>query len=188
MAKQQKPQRDPSTVVLSTHRISYVHLKEPNAFEGKDPRYNCTFIIPENHPDIHKIKQAVQFVFEQEKNGKLKGIKLTSPNFKNPLRDGDEKPENPEYAGCFFIKADSKNQPLILDSDKQEMLDLDDIYSGAYARAELKFVAFDNVSKGIKCFLNSVMKTRDGERLGGFTADPNAFDEEEDETEIDDLN
>ena len=46
--------------------------------------------------------------------------------------------------------------------------DQDEFYSGCYGYASVSFYCYDNgVSKGVTCGLNSVLKSRDGERLGG---------------------
>lgn len=33
-----KTEKDPAKVVLSTHRVSYVHLKEPSSFKNSDKK------------------------------------------------------------------------------------------------------------------------------------------------------
>ena len=171
-------------IVLGTHRVSYLHLSEPTAFAGDEnskPRYDCTFLIPYNHPDVARIQAAIHELATAEANGILKGVSIQSPKFWNPLRDGAEwlaeHPEAVEYSGCYFIKASSTSQPKAFYSDKQEIIDLSEVYSGCYCRGVIAPFAFNNKSKGIGFFLNSVMKMQDGERLGGFTANPDDYDE-----------
>ena len=45
MAKD-KEKKNPLKVVLGTHRVSYVHVKEPSSFEEDgDKKYDVTFLI-----------------------------------------------------------------------------------------------------------------------------------------------
>ena len=166
---------NPFKVVLDgSHRISYVHIKEPASFEDGPKKYDCTFLIPKDHPDVRKIKDAINALYLANKESKFGGMPLKSPKLWNPLRDGaewlDEHPEALEYEDCYFLKASSTSQPRVFDVDKQDILDLDEVYSGCYCRAVIAGYAFNNKSKGFGFFLNSLMKMDDGERIGGFTA------------------
>ncbi len=178
-------EKNPLKVVLSTHRVSYVHVKEPSSFEEDgEKKYDTTFLIKKDHPDVEKIKAAIKSAYTANKESMFKGLPLTSPKMWNPLRDGDEwleeHPDATEYEGRYFLKASSKSQPKVFDVDKQEILDLDEVYSGCYCRGVIVCYPFNNKSKGFGFYLNSLMKTNDGERLGGFEADPDDYDEEED--------
>ena len=100
------------------------------------------------------------------------------------MRDGDqERPDSPEYAGCYFINANSASAPGIVDADRQEIIDRSEVYSGVYGRASINLYAFNsNGNKGIACGLNNLQKIRDGEPLGGKSraADDFAIDADED--------
>ena len=88
---------------------------------------------------------------------------------KLPLRDGDdERPEDETYAGCYFVNANCNQQPGLVYKNGQPIIDSTDLYSGCYGHASINFYAFNsNGNKGIACGLNHLMKTRDGEALGG---------------------
>lgn len=193
MAK--KPEKkNPLKVVLSTHRVSYVHIKEASSFEEDgEKKYDCTFLIDKDHPDVEKIRAAIKAAYTANKESMFKGLPLTSPKLWNPLRDGDEYADEKEaegvtgdgvdaYRGNYFLKAASKSQPKVFDVDKQEILDLDEIYSGCYCRGVIVCYPFNNKAKGFGFYLNSVMKMEDGEQLGGFVADPDDYDDEDDLT------
>lgn len=152
-----------------------------------EPKYEATLIIPKDHPDVDRIDAAIAEVYAAEKDGKFKGMPITSKNFHNPLRDGDEylldNLDGPEqYAGNFFVKATSTSQPKLFDATGQDINDIDEeLYSGVFGRADITFWPFNNESKGITVFLNSIKKTKDGDKLaGGGSASVEAFDEEED--------
>ena len=182
-------EQNPGKIVLSTHRVSYVHLDKPQAFDdGGEAKYSVTFLIPKKHPDVERVKGLINDIYKANKESVFNKVSLTSPNFHNPLRDGDEyldeHPDNLECRGCYFVKAASKSQPAVYGSDKQEILDLDEVYSGCYCRGVIVGWPFNNKAKGISFFLNSVMFIKDGERLGGFESDPDDYDES-DETDDD---
>lgn len=187
MAKTQTAEKNPLKVVLGKHRVSYVHLKEPSAFEdGGDPKYDTTYLIAKNSPDVAKIKAAIKAAYDANKESLFKGLPLTSSKLWNPLRDGDdwleEHPEAVEYADHYFLKASSKSQPKAFDADKNEIIDMDEIYSGAYCRGVIVCYPFNNKSKGFGFYLNSVMFIEDGERLGGFEASADDYEDEDDLT------
>lgn len=187
-----KSETNPYKIVLGSHRVSYVTLKEPRAFDDdKDPQYSVTFLIPKDHPDVAKIKACIKAMYDANKESKFKGLPLTSPKLHNPLRDGDEYADEKEaegkdaeaYRGCYFLKASSKSQPKAFDIDKQDILDLDEVYSGCYCRGVIVGWAFNNETyrtKGFSFYLNSVMKIDEGDRLGGFTASADDYDDEDD--------
>lgn len=178
-------------LVLSSHRISYVHIKEPSQFGEGEPKYDCTFLIPKDHPDVAKIQALIKEMYLEAKESKFKGLPSTSNKLWQPLRDGDEwledHPDAQEYEGVYFLKATSKSQPAVFDRDKQEIIDLDEeVYSGAWCRGVLVGYSFHHEKtskKGYGFFLNSLMKMKDDERLGGFSANADDFDEDEDYTE-----
>lgn len=184
MTTKKKGAENPLKIVTGTHRVSYVHVKEPSAFEeGGEKKYDCTFLIQKDHPDVQKIKSAIKAAYDANKESLFKGTPLTSKNLWNPLRDGDEwleeHPEAAEYEGCYFVKAGSKTQPVVFGTDKQEILDLDEVYSGCYCRGVIVCYPFNNKSKGFGFYLNSLMKMKDGERLGGFEVSADDYDDED---------
>ena len=189
MAKD-KEKKDPFKVVLkNTHRVSYVHVKEPSSFEEDgDKKYDVTFLIKKDSTDVDKIKAAIKAAYVANKESLFKGLPLSSPKLWNPLRDGDEwledHPEAVEYEDCYFLKAASRIQPKVYDTDKQEIIDLDEVYSGCYCRGVIRCYPFNNKSKGFGFYLNSLMKMEEGERLGGFEADPDDYDEDDEDDDM----
>lgn len=182
MAKQEA--KNPLKVVLGMHRVTYVHVKEPTQFEDDGPaKYDCTFLIPYDHPDVAKIKAAIDAAYAANSQSMFKGMPKTSPKLWNPLRDGaewmEDHPEATEYEGHYFIKAASKSQPAVFDADGQDVIDLDEVYSGCYCRGVIVCYPFNNKSKGFGFYLNSLKKMEDGERLGGFAASHEDYDDED---------
>lgn len=155
--------------VIGEVRFSYVHVFEP--WGDVDPKYSVVAVIDKKDTHIiEEIKRAIQEVYDDEKQGMFKGRALNSLAL--PLKDGDNPGEgrepNPSYQGCYYISANRKTAPGVVGRDRRPIINQEDFYSGCYGYISLTIAPYDvNGKKGIKAFLNHVMKTRDGERLGG---------------------
>ena len=153
-------------------RWSYANVWEAKSINGGTPKFSVSLIVPKSDTvTVEKIKAAIQAAYE-EGQAKLTGNGRSVPPLtaiKTPLRDGDtERPDDPAYAGCYFINANSATAPGIVDADLNPILSRSEVYSGVYGRASISFYAFNsNGNKGIACGLNNLQKIRDGEPLGG---------------------
>ena len=153
-------------------RWSYANVWEAKSINGGTPKFSVSLIVPKSDTvTVEKIKAAIQAAYE-DGQAKLKGNGRSVPPLtaiKTPLRDGDtERPDDPAYAGCYFINANSATAPGIVDADLNPILSRSEVYSGVYGRASISFYAFNsNGNKGIACGLNNLQKIRDGEPLGG---------------------
>lgn len=171
-------------VVTGKVRLSYANLFEARASEeGQEAKYSVSLLIPKSDKvTVAAIEKAIAEVIRTEKDakfgGKEKGLKL-------PLRDGDTEKDGEEYAGHWFINASSKNKPLILDENKQPVLDAREVYSGCYARASFNLYAF-NVSgnRGIGAGINAIQKLEDGEPLGGTYTEATALEDFSDDDDL----
>ena len=173
--------RTGTKVTTGKVRLSYAHLFEPHAIDGNEPKYSVSVIIPKSDKEtLQAIKEAVN---EAKEQGKGKWGGKVPANVKTPLRDGDIDREGDEaYAGCYFLNANSKNKPGVVDINVQPILDATEVYSGCYARLTLNFYAYNaNGNKGIAAGLGNVQKLADGEPLGGFTRAEDDFDAIEDD-------
>lgn len=181
MSKEYKAKRTGTKVVTGMVRLSYAHLHEPHAIEGNEPKYSVSLIIPKD--DKQTLKVIAEAIAEAKENGKaLWGGKIPS-NLKSPLRDGDEdRPEDENYENSYFINANSKRKPEIVDLKGNKGLGPDEVYSGCYARVSINFFGYAAAgNKGVGCGLGNVQKLDDGERLGGGTSAEEDFEFEEDE-------
>ena len=151
-------------------RWSYVHVWEPKSFNGGRPKYSVSLIIPKSdRQTVAKIHTAL-WAAREHGAAKLCGSGETVPaldSLKMPLRDGDlERPDDPAYAGSWFLNASALTPPGIVDASLQEILDRSEVYSGVYGRASISFYAYNvNGSRGIACALHNLQKLRDGEPL-----------------------
>lgn len=163
-------------------RLSYFHGWEPTSINGGPERYSVSVLIPKDDKETVKaINDAVDAAIE-EGIAKFGGKKPNKAAIKLPLRDGDTEREDEAYAEHWFVNANSKTAPQIVDKAVKPILDRDEVYSGCYARVSLNFYAFNsNGNKGIACGLGNIQKIRDGESLGGRTSAVDDFTTEEDD-------
>ena len=156
-------------------RLSYVHIFQPEAVaDGGDKKYSVSMIIPKsNRKLVADIKESIEAAAQA---GLAKFGGKRPANLKTPLRDGDlERPDDDAYENAYFINASSKTKPGIVKvmkvSGEKRLVEVsneEEVYSGCYGYVSVNFFAFNNAgNRGIAAGLNNVLKTRDGDFLGG---------------------
>lgn len=155
-------------VLISEARLSYANVWEAKSINGGDPKYSVSLIIDKNDKEAIKvINEAVDLAIK-EGIGKFGGKVPNKAALKLPLRDGDAEKEDEAYEGCYFMNANSKMAPQIVDSKRHQITNQTEVYSGCYASVTVSFYAFNvNGNRGVACSLGNIMKLRDGESLGG---------------------
>lgn len=174
--------KNKTKVVTGTVRLSYEHVWEPASINGGEEKYSASLIIPKSDKaTVNAIQKAVDAAIE-EGLAKFGGKKPNNAAIKLPLRDGDAEREDEAYQGSFFLNANSRTAPQVVDRSVQPILDRNEVYSGCYIRASITFYAFNsNGNKGVACGLNNIQKIRDGESLGGHANAAEDFTTVEDE-------
>lgn len=167
-------EKSKTKVITGKCRASYANVFVPTSIEeNQEKKYNISLLIPkEDTKTVEAVKAAVKAAFD-EGRAAFGGEYPKGTNWHNPLRDGDEeKPDDENYTGMYFLNAKSKSKPEIITDKGRQITDAEDFYSGCYCRASLNFYAFGKglPKKGIGVGLNSLMKVDDGERLGGGAA------------------
>ena len=176
-------------VVTGLVRFSYCNIFRSRVFtEGQDAKYSICLLIPKkDKKTLDKIQEAMDAAIEDGIASKWGG--KTPKNLHLPLRDGDEEraDEAPEYEGMMFLNANSTSKPGIVDADRNEILDPDEVYSGCWGRASINFFPYDNHgNRGVGVGLNNIQKIKDGERLGGARASAEKdFDDDFEDTDED---
>ena len=169
-------------------RFSYANVfKAKPIQDGQEPKFSVSLIIPKSDKAaIAKIEAAIKAAIEEGKEQlAVKGV--LPKKIKTPLRDGDEeRGDDPAYAGCYFINANSKRKPQVVDADRNEIVDQLDFYSGCYGRASINFYAFNvNGNKGIAAGLGNLQKLAEGEPLsGGRSAEDDFSDDFENDDDL----
>jgi hypothetical protein len=168
-------------VVTGVARFSYLNAWEPKSINGGDEKYSVSLIIPKGDKEtIEAINKAVE---KAKKDGVSKFGGKIPANLKLPLRDGDiERPDDEAYKNSYFINANSKDRPQVVDKAVRPILDQSEVYSGCYGRASITFYAFNsNGNKGIACGLGNLQKIKEGEPLSGRSNASDDFTTEEDD-------
>ena len=171
---------NPNKVIIPC-RFSYLHCWEPDSVNGGDPRYSVSAIIPKSDTrTVERIRAAVE---NAKKESLSKWGGKIPPNLKLPLRDGDiERPDDEAYADSWFLNANSRQAPEVVDRKVQRILDQSEVYSGCYGQISVTFYGFNtNGNRGIACGLNNLQKIRDGEPLGSRASAESDFGNEDDE-------
>lgn len=159
-------------VITGKVRFSYMNVFKAAHFgDSGDDKFSVSLIIrKDDKKTLDKIKAAVNTAIEDGISSKWNGKK---PNgLKLPLRDGDtDREDDPAYAGCYFINANSTQRPGIVDRDLQEIIDPNELKSGDYGRASINFYPFNvNGNRGVGVGLNNLQKLADGPALGSAKA------------------
>lgn len=167
---------NPTRVLTGEVRLSYANLVTPRVINNNpnaEPKYSVTLLIPKTDEAVKQnIDASIEAAAVTAQTKLWGGVR--PPVMPIPIHDGDGVRENgtpygPECKGCWVITASSKQKPQVVhQSDINTELAPQDIYSGMYARVTVNFFGYNqNGKRGIGCGLGNVMKTREGEPLGG---------------------
>lgn len=180
-------------VVTGAARLGYAKLWDPELNERGEEKFSVCVMIPKTDTaTVNAVKASIAAATEEGLASKFDGKKA---GVKNPLRDGDELDEDgervkgAEFEGMYYFNASAtKRRPILLDKNRNEILDKTAIYSGCWANVAVNFYPFKvDASKGIAAGLNAVRKLKDDENLsGGMTTEAakGMFDEADDEDDI----
>lgn len=169
-------------VVTGKARLSYEHLFEAHGFEGQTPKYSAMLLIPkEDEKTIEKLRNAEEVALEQGKSSKFNG--KVPKAWKSIIRDGDEvADEYPEREGHWFMTVSSVRPPIVVDRNKEPVLDRSEVYSGCYVRASLNAFPYSvSGNKGVSFGLNHVQKLAEGEPFGSVDSVEDVFDDLDDD-------
>ena len=169
-------QNIPTKCLTGEVRLSYVHLSQPYVNPnqpGAEPKYTVTLLIPKSDKaTFDDLAAAFNAAADAAVTSKWGGVR--PPVIAPVIHDGDGvrtdgTPYGEECKGCWVLTASTKQKPQVVGQDNVNCeLAPQDIYSGMYARVTVNFFGYLNSGKkGVGCGLGNVMKTRDGEPLGG---------------------
>lgn len=162
-------------------RLSYFHGWEAVSVNDGPLRYGTTVLIPKDDTaTVSAIIRAIDAALEQG-IAKFGGKIPDRENLKLPLRDGDiERADDDAYKGHYFLSANSRTAPQIVDRAIKPITDHDEVYSGCYARVSLNFYAFNvDGNKGVAVGLGNIQKIKDGASLDRRSSAEDDFEEVE---------
>lgn len=166
---------NPNTITIGECRLSYVHLFKPYSnMPGQDPKFSLVALLPKSNLAAKaQIDAAIEAARQIGLAGKWNGqapalVQVT-------VHDGDGVKVNGETYGdeckghwVINCNANPDHPPKVVDSQRQPIMNESDVYSGMYGWVNISFYPYlFTGKKGIGCGLNAVMKTRDGQPLGG---------------------
>lgn len=157
--------------------LSFPSLFTAQQFQGQGTaKYSTEMVIKKGSTN----EKLVMDHYEECKKEALAAKKLkpssVTPLIKQPggkgiLLDCDEDPEKYDpkvFGGCWIMRASCTKKPIVIDRYHSPISEADDeIYGGCVADVNVNIYPYNNVVQGITTGLNGVMKTGDGERLGG---------------------
>jgi len=163
-------------IVLKNVRFAYCHVFEKDQLNEK---YSARIILPKDHPQVAEVKAAIKAA-AMAGAGRLAGKQV---RISDVLHDGDIEAKSEEFAGAYYLNAKSKNKPGVVKANTTgmggkvvEITDPEEFYSGCWGHASIAFFAFNTgVKAGLGCALNNVMKTKDGDYLGGRSSAESEF-------------
>lgn len=177
-------------------RLSFPSLFEKTGFQDQDKKYRATMLFPKKDKAAIKLlkEKAEEAIAANRLNWNAKVQAEVKKNIMGKtIRDGDSK-EYDGYAGMIFVSASNTYKPAVVDRERNEILDKEDVYAGCYCRASIHAFVYDAAgNRGVSFGLGNVQKLRDGEPFGNRSTVEDDFDDLEDEftedgnTEDDDL-
>lgn len=157
-------------VVTPEFRLNYPHVfKIGKGFRGKEGQFEITMLFPLG-ADLTKLKAAAMAV----------GVERWGPDVakwpiprNNPFKDQGDTDTEGYIKGATYMKAKSKDKPVVVDKVPQSIIDPAEIYAGCYGLASLTPSAYgglkgeEMIDAGINFYLAGFQKTRDGDPLSG---------------------
>lgn len=146
-------------------RIAFPSIfKKAKAFkEGQPEKYEVTLLF-DKKTDLKPLRALCDEAAKKRWGQLPKGLKL-------PFRNGDDKETN-GYAGTVYAHAKSSYAPAVIDKNKQDIINEEDLYAGCYCKASIIVDTYEQkdeqgrvLGKGVKFLLRALMKTREGEPL-----------------------
>ena len=116
-------------VMIKGARLSFPSLFQKSNFNGKEGKYEGTFLFPKSDKKTYKaLMDAIEEVKTEGKLGKIPASKLC-------IVDGDEI-DYDGYEGMWAVKANNSKRPTVLNRDKTPLTEDDEIlYAGCYVNA-----------------------------------------------------
>lgn len=153
---------------LSNVRLSFPSLFEKAQYDGKETKYEATFLIPkENEEQLELIKKHTKKALLEKFGSADKIPKGITKGVRYCLRDGDDV-EYDGYAGQMSFKASNSKRPRTMNR-KKEPCEAESglLYSGCYVDAIVEiWIQNNNYGSRVNANLLAVRHREDGEAFG----------------------
>jgi len=164
-----------SKIITPAFRGSFVNVLKPRAFsESQDPKFSMVIAIDKEDKFWQQLDKTIKEV-ATDKWGEV------PKKLKTFIKDGDDEEEKYNLQGKRLFTASNKSAPGVLiktENGLEEVVDPEDIYSGAFYRASIRPYAYEyQNSKGVAISLDNVLKVKDGEKFTSRTTAQDDFKE-----------
>jgi len=149
-----------SKIMLTNVRLSFPSLFKKSSFDGKEGKYEATFLLPKKDIATYKaINEAIEAAISEAK------VKI--PADKRFIKDGDSI-EYDGFADCWAIKAGNSTRPLVINRDRSPITEDDEIvYAGCYVNAQIGvWIQNNQYGKRVNANLYGVQFVKNGEPFG----------------------
>lgn len=180
-------------ITLKNIRIVYPHLqvkgKDYNDPSKDSDKFEATFIIPKDHPQLKQLQKLIADTREETVN-KFPDEELEfTDKSRQCLVDGDSKliklSKYPYFENAFRLRAKSTRMVPCFDKFGNALENADSIIeSGDYVSAQFTFYGSKNMDGLIGANLLAVVQKEKGEPIGGVSAKLDDFDFIEIENDI----
>lgn len=151
-------------VTTPEFRLAFPSINKPD--EKNDGKYVITMLFDKS-ADLSALKSAAKSAAVEKWGDKV------PKDLRSPFLDGDEK-DLDGFAGCTYVRAKTKIKPVVVDRNRNEILEPNDVYAGCYCRASVVAFAYGgkgtSFEPGVAFSLQALQKLKDGEPFGGRNA------------------
>jgi hypothetical protein len=167
-------------------RVSFPRLFEPQVNDQGHKTWSLVLVFDkkaQESPEYAAMLKAIEETAAERFGQKApSGVKRKSlePKSGYPITSCAAKAEYFGWAeeGAVMVTFSSRYAPLVINRDKSEIIESDDLYGGCYARVSFTTYAYDaQGNQGVSFGLRAVQKAKEGERFGGAKASVQEFDE-----------
>jgi hypothetical protein len=156
---------------LENVRLAFPVLFEPKTMNaGEKPAWSAVFILPNDHPQLARVRQAVEQVGSDKFGSQWAKIRpgLQSAG-KLCFRDGADKSAYDGFEDCWYLSTRAYARPGVYDRDTSVLTERDGVvYAGCYVNALVDIYAQDNAyGRRINATLRGVQFARDGDAFSG---------------------
>lgn len=160
---------------------SFINLAKPRPMIGKpdELRYSIVIIFDkaaQARPEWKNLEKGIDEAIKLRWPGRI------PPGLRAAWRDGAEKAAQYDgyHPGDLFIAPWSQQRPGVVDIDRQDILDLGDVFAGWTCRANVRPFAYEQGgNRGVNLLLDSVQFLRPGKRLDGRKAASESFPDDD---------
>jgi hypothetical protein len=159
-------------------KFAFVNLFKPRKMPGGDKeKYECLLIVTPEFQKTPAYKAFQKAVTQCAKDEFGPDVVMSKLNL--PIKKGSEMPYNGITDEDVVISARAVKKPGIVDYDKNDVMDPDDVWAGQWGYFEVRPFAYSVSNRGVSLNLNNVRVLKDGDRIDGRKSAQEVFSEDD---------